>query len=99
MSGLAQALFVLAGILLVLGIMTLVLSPLMAARVAAGTTRPKLERRGTGHDRMSAIIQAQLTERSRRSSLAVGLVRTGVGLAIGAILLLVGGVAVLLGGF
>jgi hypothetical protein len=99
MSGLAQALFVLAGVLLVLGVMTLVLSPVMAARVASGTTRPKLERRGTGPDRMSAIIHAQIAERSRRSSMAVGLVRTAVGLAIVAVALLVGGVVALVGGY
>jgi hypothetical protein len=99
MPGLAQTLFVLAGVLLVVGVVTLVISPRMAARVAATTTRPKLERRGTGPDRMSAIIHAQIAERSRRSSMAVGLVRTGVGLAIGAVVLLLGAVVALVGGY
>ena len=99
MTALAAALFALAGILLVLGLATLVLSPLLAGRVAATTSRPRLARRASGPDRMRSLINAQRTERARRSSLSLGLVRLGAALAAAAALLLVGGVVAWLGGY
>ena len=73
--GLALALFVLAGVLLVCGVAALVFAPLLASRVAATTSRPKLERRASGDDRMRALINAQLAERKKRSGFSATLSR------------------------
>jgi hypothetical protein len=99
MTALVTALFALAAVLLVLGLVTLVLSPLLAWRAAATASRPKLARRASGPERMRALIDAQRTERARRTSLSLGLVRLGVALAAVAALLLIGGVAAWLGGY
>ena len=73
--GLALALFVLAGVLLVCGLVAFVFAPLLATRVAATTSRPRLERRASGDDRMRALINAQLAERKKRSGLSTTLSR------------------------
>lgn len=90
MFSLAVVLLALAGFLLLSGLATLALAPLMATQVAATVTRPKLERRASGPDRMRAIIDAQRAERSRRGTLSQTLSRTGIVLAGGAVLSLVG---------
>lgn len=84
-------LLILGGLLLILGIFAVGLAPVVARRVASRTTRPKLERRASGPDRMRVLINAQRTERKRRSSLATGLTRAGVILFILAIVSLVAG--------
>ncbi len=89
--GLAVALFILAGLLLVLGVVSLIFAPIFASRVAATTTRPKLERRASGDARMRALINAQLTERKRRSGLAVTLARAGRALSAAAVVFLLAG--------
>src|SRR5437867_4187255 len=89
--GLAVVLFVLAGLLLVLGLVSLLCAPILAGRVAATTTRPKVERRASGDARMRALINAQLTERRRRSGVATTLTRTGTILSIAAVAFLVAG--------
>jgi hypothetical protein len=92
-------LLVLAGVLLAAGLLTLVLAPILAGRLAATASRPKLERRASGPDRMRALIDAQRTERRRRGSLSVGLKRLAAGLFGGAIACLVAaGVLALTGG-
>jgi hypothetical protein len=48
---------------------------------------------------MRSLINAQRTERARRSGLSLGLVRLGAALAAAAALLLVGGVVAWLGGY
>src|SRR5436309_14212095 len=89
--GLALALFALAGVLLVCGISALIFAPLLAGRVAATTTRPKLERRASGDDRMRALINAQIAERKKRSGLSATLARTGRLLSVAAVVSLVAG--------
>ena len=91
MTAVALTLLILAAALLVLGMGALVLAPIMAARLAATTTRPKLERRGSGPDRMRAIINAQMTERRKRTGLSTILTRLGVSLAIAAVVVLAAG--------
>jgi hypothetical protein len=99
MFGLAVGLFVLAGVLLVVGVSTLIMAPLLAGRVAATTSRPKLERRASGPDRMRTLIHSQISERRQRSGLSVTLTRTGVALAVAAVVSLVGGVIALIAGY
>jgi hypothetical protein len=99
MTGLALLLLAVAGVLLVLGLVTIALAPLMAARAAATTTRPKLERRASGPDRMRVLITAQRTERGRRSGLSTTLTRTGMALSVLAILTFVGGIVAWAMGF
>jgi hypothetical protein len=89
--GLALVLFVLAGLLLVLGVFSLIFAPILASRVASTTTRPKLERRASGDDRMRALINSQITERKRRSGLSATLARTGRLLSVAAVVSLVAG--------
>jgi|SRR6266542_3384296 len=91
MTGLAVPLLVLGGILLVAAIGTVLLAPLLANRAAAVATKPKLERRASGPDRMRALITAQRTERTRTRGLSTVLTRTGMILGILSILSLVAG--------
>ena len=98
-AGLALSLFILAGALLVVGITLLALAPLMAARVAATTSRPRLERRASGPDRMRELISAQRTERQKRSSLSGVLTRSGTALSVAAVLALIGGVVAWFAGY
>jgi hypothetical protein len=87
--GLAVALFVLAGVLLACGVAALLFAPLVAGRVAATTSRPKLERRASGDDRMRALINAQIAERKKRSGLSAtlaGLSKVLFGAAVAALL-------------
>ena len=91
MLTLGVGLLVLAAALLVAGGSVLVLSPRLAARVASTSSRPRLERRGSGPDRMRALITAQRSERRTRAGLSVGLRRTGIVLAGAAALSLVAG--------
>jgi hypothetical protein len=91
-------LFVLAGFLLVGGLLLLVMAPVLSSRLAATTSQPRLERRASGPDRYRSIINAQLSERKRRSSYAVRLTRGGAVLVGVALLTLVaGGVLALTG--
>ncbi len=91
-------LLVLAVLLLVGGIFLLILAPLLASRVASTTTRPRLERRASGPDRMRALINSQRSARRKRSSLATALKRSGVALVGMSVLSLVGaGVLAVLG--
>lgn len=99
MVGLALGLFVLAGVLLLVGIGTLLMAPLMASRVAASTSRPTLERRASGPDRMRNIINSQITERKRTSSFSVALTRTGTVLAALAALALISGAVAWFAGY
>lgn len=88
----------LAVILLVGGVFLLILAPMLASRVASSTTRPRLERRASGPDRMRALITAQRSARQKRSSLATALKRSGVALVGMSFVSLVGaGVLALLG--
>jgi hypothetical protein len=88
-------LLVLAGVLLVLSISTLVFAPLLASRAASATSRPRLERRASGPDRMRTLINAQRSERQKRSTLSTTLTRTGWGLAAGAVICLIAGIVAL----
>jgi Na+-transporting methylmalonyl-CoA/oxaloacetate decarboxylase gamma subunit len=97
--GLALVLFVLAGLLLVIGVVSLMFAPILASRVAATTTRPKLERRASGDDRMRALINAQISERRKRSGLSQSLSRTGIVLAGTAVVLLVAGLVAHFAGY
>ncbi|MDQ3702743.1 MAG: hypothetical protein M3442_17735 [Chloroflexota bacterium] len=91
-------LLALAVLLLVGGIFLLILAPLLASRVASTTTRPRLERRASGPDRMRALINSQRSARRKRSSLATALKRSGVALVGMSVLSLVGaGVLAVLG--
>jgi hypothetical protein len=98
MTGLALPLVLLAAFLLVAAAALLLLSPAVAGRVASSTSRPKLERRASGPDRMRNLIAAQRTERARRSILSRTFTRAGVALGIAsAITLIAGGIAWLAG--
>lgn len=99
MTGLALLLLVVAGALLVLGMITIALAPVLASRVASTTSKPTLERRASGPDRMRNLIQSQRTERSRSRGLAATLTRTGIGLAALAALSLVGGLVAWFAGY
>lgn len=92
-------LLIAAGVFLAGGVLLLALAPVLAGRMAATTSKPKLERRASGPDRMERLIRSQLAERRRRSSFAVTLTRSGavlVGVAV--VALIAGGVLALLGG-
>ena len=97
--GLALALFVLAGSLLLCGVAALIFAPFLATRVAATTTRPRLERRASGDDRMRALINAQLAERKRRSGLAATLGRLSIVLLSAAAVALVAGLIAWFAGY
>ena len=97
--GLALSLFVLAAVLLLIGVTLLALAPLMASRVAATTSRPKLARRASGPDRMRALIASQRTERLRRASLSGTLARSGVALSAAAIVSVIAGAIAWLAGY
>jgi hypothetical protein len=97
--GLALTFVILAALLLGLGLAALVLAPLLAGQVAAATARPKLERRASGPERMRRLIEAQRTERARRSALSRALTRTGIALAALSVLLLVAGLAAWIAGY
>ncbi len=86
----------LAGVLLVGGIFLLILAPLLASRVATTTTRPRLERRASGPDRMRALITAQRAARQKRSTLTTVLKRSGVVLVGTAAVSLVAAIALAL---
>jgi hypothetical protein len=91
-------LLIVAGVLLAGGVLMLILAPLLAGRMAATASRPKLERRASGPDRMRARINAQIDERRRRRSFAVDVTRGGVVLlGAGAVALVAGGVLALTG--
>ena len=97
--GLALALFALAGLLLVCGVSALLLAPLFAGRIAATTSRPRLERRASGDDRMRALINAQIEERKKRSGLSVALRRLSLMLLGLAVVFLLAGIAAHFAGF
>jgi hypothetical protein len=99
MTGLALLLVAVAGVLLILGLITIALAPRLASRAAATASRPKLERRASGPDRMRALITAQRTERTRRSGLSTALTRTGTVLAVLAVLSFIGGIVAWAMGF
>lgn len=99
MSTLALVLLVLAGVLLLFGLLALFTAPILAARVASTVSRPRLARRASGPDRMRALISAQRAERQKRTSLSGTLVRAGAALAAAALLSLIGAVAAFLGGY
>jgi hypothetical protein len=71
-------LLIVGAILLVLGLGTVMVAPIAATRAAAAASKPKLERRASGDDRMRALINAQRTERSRTKGLAQTLTRSGL---------------------
>jgi|GEM_PF-2080051 Na+-transporting methylmalonyl-CoA/oxaloacetate decarboxylase gamma subunit len=96
--GLALILFIIAALLLIVGVSVLVLAPVLATRTAAMTARPKLERRASGDERMRALITAQLQQRSRRQTLSTLLTRAGALLSGAAVLLFIGGLAAWLTG-
>ena len=54
-------LLITGAILLVLGLGTVMVAPIAATRAAAAASKPKLERRASGDDRMRALINAQRT--------------------------------------
>lgn len=85
-------LLIAGGILLIAGIAAIATAPLTATRVASRTSRPRLERRASGPDRMRALITAQRTERTKKVGIATTLTRTGYALSGLAALALVGGI-------
>jgi hypothetical protein len=92
-------LLVAAGVFLAGGVLLLALAPVLAGRLATTASKPKLERRASGPDRMEKLIRSQLDERRRRSSFAVTLTRSGavlVGVAV--VALIAGGVLAFFGG-
>ena len=82
---LALPLFVLGGALAVVALVTIVLAPVLASRAAAVASRPRLERRASGDDRMRALISAQIDQRYRKRGMTTGLTRTGLAAGIGAL--------------
>ena len=84
-------LLIVAGVLFAGGILMLILAPILAGRMAATASQPKLERRASGPDRMRARINAQIEERRRRRSLAATVTRSGVILVGAALIALVAG--------
>jgi hypothetical protein len=101
LAGLAiwLVLLIVAAVLLGGGLLLLFLAPLLAGQLATSTSRPRLERRASGPDRMRALIEAQRTERRRRSSLRVTLTRGGVALlGAAAVALVAAGVLAFTGG-
>ncbi len=99
MTGLSLLLLILGGVLLVAGIGTVIIAPLLASRTAAVTSRPKLERRASGPDRMRELITAQRTERTRTYGLSSTLTRTGIVLGVLSVLSLISGMVALAMGF
>jgi hypothetical protein len=91
MTGVAMLLLALGAILLVAALGTVVIAPLVASRAAAVASKPRLERRASGPDRMRALITAQREERTRTRGLSTVLTRTGVVLAVMSVLSLLGG--------
>jgi hypothetical protein len=91
LAGLAiwLVLLIVAAVLLGGGLLLLAFAPLLAGQVAGGTSRPRLERRGSGPDRMRTLINAQRTERRRRSTLRVALTYGGIVLLGAAVVALV----------
>jgi hypothetical protein len=85
-------LLIVGAVLLVAGLATVATAPLMASRAASAASKPKLERRASGPDRMRELITSQRTERSRSRTLASTLTRSGVVLGILSVLSLLGGV-------
>ena len=94
----AVVLLLLAAVLLVAGLSMLAVSPLLAARLATTISRPRLERRASGPDRMRALINAQRSERAKRTLFSGGFVRTGLALSAAAVLALVVAIAAWLAG-
>jgi hypothetical protein len=99
MTGVALLLLVVGAVLLVLGVVTVALAPVLATRMAATTTKPKLERRASGPDRMRNLINAQRTERTRSRGLASALTRTGIALGILSVLSFGGGIVAWIAGY
>jgi hypothetical protein len=96
LAGFAIELLVLGGALLVLALGTVALAPLVAARTAAATSKPQMEklgRRASGDDRMRALISAQRTERTRARGLSGTLTRTGWVLGLLSLVSLLAGLA------
>jgi hypothetical protein len=91
MTGVALLLLSLGAVLLLVAVLTVSLAPLLATRMAATTSKPKLERRASGPDRMRNIIMSQRTERSRSKGLSNALTRTGTLLGVLSVLSLAGG--------
>ncbi|HEX2036105.1 MAG TPA: hypothetical protein VHS99_18140 [Chloroflexota bacterium] len=92
-------LFVLAALLLVFGLLMLMLAPVLASRLAATSSRPRLERRASGPDRMRSVINAQLGERRKQTTLATTLTRSGLALGGVAVVCLIGGIVALVAGY
>jgi hypothetical protein len=91
-------LLIVAAVLLTGGILMLIMAPVLAGRMAATASRPKLERRASGPDRMRARINAQIDERRRQRSFTVNVTRGGVVLlGAAAVALVAGGVLALTG--
>jgi hypothetical protein len=84
-------LLALGAVLLLVAAVTIALAPVVASRAAAAVSKPKLERRGSGPDRMRALITSQRTERTRTRGLSTTMTRTGTVLGILSILSLAGG--------
>ena len=93
LAAVALPLLALGAVLLVLALGSVALAPVLAARAAAAVTKPQLERRASGDDRMRALISAQRTERTRARGLAGTLTRTGILLGILSIVSLLAGIA------
>ncbi|MGI8423085.1 MAG: hypothetical protein ACR2NO_03040 [Chloroflexota bacterium] len=93
LAALAVPLLALGAVLLLLALGTVALAPILASRAASATTKPKLERRASGDDRMRALISAQRTERMRARGLSGTLTRTGILLAVLSMLSLLAGIA------
>ena len=91
-------LFVLAGFFLAGGLLLLVMAPVLSNRLAATTSQPRLERRASGPDRYRSIVNAQLSERKKRSSYAGRLTRGGAVLVCVALVTLVAGGVLALSG-
>ena len=91
MMGLALILLIAGAALLVLGLGTVMAAPIVASRTAAASSKPKLERRASGDDRMRALINAQRTAKTRTRGLSHTLTRTGIGLSILSVASLIGG--------
>jgi len=91
MTSLAFPLLVLGALLLAAGAATITLAPIMAGRVAASASKPRLERRGSGPERMRTLITSQRTERSRSRGLSSTLTRTGFVLGVFSVLSLLSG--------
>ena len=91
MIGLALILLIAGVALLVIGLGTVMAAPIVASRAATATSKPKLERRASGDDRMRALISAQRTAKTRTRGLSQTLTRTGVVLSVLSVASFIGG--------